>query len=408
MNKSVFLPLFVAFFLIVAFNRSPAKRKIANIIHGHIEWIQNTKKLRSDISKKTTKLRSKINKNVVKCYNKTQWTMNITSKVGISYETINIQNERITLQIPTDCNDPYYIVRSFGKNAMKFKRKTFNEWISYKPISGTSIIDVTLITCNAFNVEDYFNHKLPNPVVLYRNQHYFELRNQTNINVWERIDANLPIHINTRYQLDKICQTKKTRALCSLSAIDSYTYKSEEVGVQKSICFVGASHVRKLNDEAKKMGMKSYYIKVKYIRDLASLANITASKCEIVFIHTGQWDLGWPENKLTPIQEYKRYLQNALKAFKEKKYDTYLLSNNYNPLGRRIMNGRDWRRPDFIDKYNSISKIIAEIYDVTYIDNNYEVGGAAWDSASDWCHYDPKVMRAVLMNTLRHIHLKVN
>lgn len=397
--SSIYFSLFIACVLILVWNRKQTKRDILNNIHKYVE-----------LQQKTTKLRSKINKNVVKCYNKTQWTMNITSKVGISYETINIQNERITLQIPTDCNDPYYIVRSFGKNAMKFKRKTFNEWISYKPISGTSIIDVTLITCNAFNVEDYFNHKLPNPVVLYRNQHYFELRKQTNINVWERIDANLPIHINTRYQIDKTCQTEKTQknALCSLSAIDSYTYKSEEVNVKKSICFVGASHTRKLNDEANKMGMKSYHINVKHIRDLASLANIAASKCEIVFIHTGQWDLGWPEDKLTPIQEYKRYLQNALKAFKEKKYDTYLLSNNYNPLASRIMNGRDWRRPDFIDKYNSISKIIAEIYNVTYIDNNYEVGGAAWDSASDWCHYDPKVMRAVLMNTLRHIHLKVN
>lgn len=65
---------------------------------------------------------------------------------------------------------------------------------------------------------------------------------------------------------------------------------------------------------------------------------------EIVLIHMGQWDLGWPEKKLTPIQEYKRYLQNALKAFKEKKCDTaihiiYLLSNNLNyaPLSLRII-----------------------------------------------------------------------
>lgn len=154
----------------------------------------------------------------------------------------------------TNCNDPYYIVRSFGKNAIKFKRKTFHKWISYIPISGTSIIDVTLITCNAFNVEDYFMHEMPNPVVLYRNQHHFELRNQTNIHAWERLDTELPIHINTRYQPNETCRTKKTQksALCSSSAIDSYTYKSEEVDVKKSICFVGASHARRLNGEAKK------------------------------------------------------------------------------------------------------------------------------------------------------------
>lgn len=344
---------------------------------------------------------------------------------------ISIQNNKISFPILSDCTNPYYIVRSFGRNAIMFKRslKKPSLWISYIPIHGTSIIDVTLIACNAFNSTDGWGYRreTPMPVVLYRKQHYSIAHTNYNhtkfFNTgWERnVNATLKnvVNINTRYQPNTTfcCCTPKIQknAICSSSAIDSYTYNSNirnhQSLVNRSICFVGASHAKLLGKYAKQMHMEAYFFRAAYARDVASLVNNVDflslfNKCELgVFIHVGQWDLGWPENKLTPIAEYKRHLQDALLKFKQKlKHKRlYVLSNNYNPLAFRILKGMDWRRPDVIDKYNLVSKNIAETLNVSFIDNNYEVGGAAWDSASDWCHYDAKVMRAVLMNTLHHV-----
>jgi hypothetical protein len=77
------------------------------------------------------------------------------------------------------------------------------------------------------------------------------------------------------------------------------------------------------------------------------------------------------------------------------------LSNNYNPLGWKALNcpPTDWRRPNYIDLYNNVIKKICRENNVTYIDNNAEVSGVAWDSASDWCHYDKKVMKAIVINS---------
>tara|TARA_B100000902_G_scaffold220954_1_gene209833 strand:+ start:588 stop:1481 length:894 start_codon:yes stop_codon:yes gene_type:complete len=295
-----------------------------------------------------------------------------------------------------------------------FKLSLEKKWISYIPIHGTSIIDVTLIACNAFNSTDY-QRETPMPVVLYRKQHYSIAHTKPLTTGWERnvrqVNMNTRYQPNTTYCRKPIVQKTTT---CGSSAIDSYTYNSNITPsrfVSRSICFVGASHARILAKYAKQMRMEAYYFRAAYIRDVASLVNNVGflslfNGCELgVFIHVGQWDLGWPENKPTPIAEYKRHLQYALLKFKQKlKHKRlYVLSNNYNPLSFRIMKGMDWRRPDFIDKYNLVSKNIAETLNVSFIDNNYEVGGAAWDSASDWVHYDAKVMRAVLMNTLHHV-----
>lgn len=344
--------------------------------------------------------------------------------VNLTHTThiISIQNNKISFSILSACTNPYYIVRSFGRNAIMFKRslKKTSLWISYIPIHGTSIIDVTLIACNAFNSTDY-RREMPMPVVLYRKQHYSIAHTKLALTTgWERNvtkTTNNVRNMTTRYQPNATyccCNPKiQKTAICSSSAIDSYTYNSNITNsrlVSRSICFIGASHAKLMEKYASEMLMEAYFFRAAYARDVASLVNNVGflslfNKCELgVFIHVGQWDLGWPENKLTPIAEYKRHLQEALLQFKQKlKHKRlYLLSNNYNPLSFRIMKGMDWRRPDIIDKYNLVSKNIAETLNVSFIDNNYEVGGAAWDSASDWCHYDAKVMRAVLMNTLHH------
>ena len=107
MNKSVFLPLFVAFFLILlAFNRLSTKREIANIIHGHIEWIKNTKKLRSDIYKKTRWINSTrwINRTrwierteISNTYHQCDWSPNDNKKCLVLVQNVvnNMQTRRI-------------------------------------------------------------------------------------------------------------------------------------------------------------------------------------------------------------------------------------------------------------------------------------------------------------------------
>ena len=59
----------------------------------------------------------------------------------------------------------------------------------------------------------------------------------------------------------------------------------------------------------------------------------------------------------------------------------------------------DWRRPDYIDRYNRVMHAASKENGVQYIDNNAQISGVAWDSASGWVHYDPKVMNAIVMNT---------
>ena len=84
--------------------------------------------------------------------------------------------------------------------------------------------------------------------------------------------------------------------------------------------------------------------------------------------------------------------------YKNSGYKLYVVSNNYNPLGNAFLfcPPGDWRRPDYVDTYNNILEAVAKRNGVPYIDNNYEISGVAWDSASDWCHYDFKVMKAVI------------
>ena len=78
-----------------------------------------------------------------------------------------------------------------------------------------------------------------------------------------------------------------------------------------------------------------------------------------------------------------------------------MLSNNYNPLGYGALKcpPTDWRRPNYIDAYNKIIQRSSESEGIEYIDNSL-ISGVGWDSASDWCHFDRSIMKAIVVHSL--------
>ena len=328
--------------------------------------------------------------------------------------SIVIQNKIIQFKIPIYCAKPHFMVRSFGTNVNFFKKQNDSEsmnrnntWISFYPIIGRAVVDITLVTCDAFNISKT-SCILPKPVVLYRGEIDFGVwTTLPSTNIWIRDNAR-QLNAETRYQKGHQCSNRSTfwTPPCNLSPIDAYTYAEPTFNNSLSICFLGASHTQYLYKYSKRIGMKNTFdIRSRFAKDIVPTFKLVQNhSCEYVVLHTGQWDLGYPEHRITPQKEYELHLDKGMKLYKNSDYKLYVVSNNYNPLGNAKLAclPTDWRRPDFIDAYNNILQKVAKKNGFPYIDNNYEISGVAWDSASDWCHYDFKVMKAVLLNTIRH------
>ena len=226
-----------------------------------------------------------------------------------------------------------------------------NIWISFYPVVGKAIIDITLVSCDAFNFS-ITSCNLPKPVSLYRQEHDFVVKTSLpSTNVWTRIE-NKALNIDTRWQIEQCYnKTEWLKPICSKSPIDAYAYTEPTFNSSLSICFLGASHGQKLFQYSRKIGMQhTFDIRSRFARDIVpTFKNVTAQKCEYVVLHTGQWDLGWPEGKITPIEEFEHHLERGLKMYKNSGYKLYVVSNNYNPLGNAFLfcPPGDWRRPDY-------------------------------------------------------------
>ena len=190
------------------------------------------------------------------------------------------------------------------------------------------------------------------------------------------------------------------------SAIDGYYFYAPNPLLDEAICFVGASHALRMHLAAKSMGMhRTRHIRGLFARELHSLANASRN-CSRTIVHTGQWDLGWPEQTITPIHTFAQHVRHAIESFKRLSLTKLIIvSNNYAPLGIPALAcpPTEWRRPDldFTDKYNHVFQQEALAHGIKYIDNNKAVMGMAWDSGSDWCHPETDVAVAIVKNSLR-------
>lgn len=339
---------------------------------------------------------------------------------GVGRTTVSrtIQGLNITFPQLPSC-EPYYVVRGFGEVA-SFSCGS-HAFRPHPPLSGWTILDVTLVSCN--QTIDIRNC-LPPPTTVYRGRHYFApplgKAEHTHAEAWRRranvSDMDMLSAAATRFQReecsrDAVWRNESTKRICRRSPVDFYEYTTlKRIRLDEEVCFVGASHAQRMHTASMRLGMKrTRWVLVHFARDLKAAM---VAGCAITMIHTGQWDLGWPEHTITPLTVFERDVRDMIRIVQSSVNQGYntslvLLSNDYNPLGDIILAcpPTDWRRPDFIDTYNlALERIARDTYGVQYVDNNRAVLGVAWDSASDWCHPDNDVMDAIVHHSLHSIH----
>ena len=314
--------------------------------------------------------------------------------------SIIIQGQSLHFNVSTACSKPFFMVRSFGEYA-NFVRKHKNEWISNYPLSGQVILDITLITCNAFSLVKK-NCVLSKPLSLYRHNHTFAETVYNSTNNLLLVKKGSISKYDTRYQDYSKCPKMHYTANCTQSVTDAYEFTIRRTLLQhQSWCFIGSSHAKRMHDAAIRRGINSTHLTIRYAHEISNIYK-NASLCEQAIIHIGQWDLGWPGKKFTPLESFTESLNFGFATFKNASISTIVLSNNYNPLGKKIIScpPADWRRPDYIDTYNLVIRETAHSYGHQYIDNNAAVVGVLWDSGKDWNHYEPRVNDAIIDNIM--------
>lgn len=136
--------------------------------------------------------------------------------------------------------------------------------------------------------------------------------------------------------------------------------------------------------------------------------------CNHVVVSAGQFDLGWPEYRPTPTEEFQWDLVAGIGAIRNKTTSAQhivVISSNYNPPGRSMLScpPKDWRAPDLVDLYNSISRgVTAGMDNVEYLDLQQAVVGPVWDSAPDWCHPPAQAFQAQADRILMHFRRAAN
>ena len=311
----------------------------------------------------------------------------------------------ICVPVPANCTSPHLVTRALGQRASFI---SMDGKVTPQLPQGEYLVESTLLSCN-FQAMDAAACTEPQPLSVFRRVLPFEDPGgrAPADGIWV-LRSGATVDPATRYQLVKGQPSNHSGPIAAYRFIPSqYAVESWEC-----ICFVGASHARKMYHYAADLGLRRRYFKAQYARDLPGIAakasggSMFETGCSRILVHTAQWDLGWPEYRITPAADFVRDLQRGLAEFAAQfpPGAVYVLSSNYNPPGFAMMScpPTDWRRPDYLDAYNLLTKEVAETHGFTYVDNNALIGGAAWDSATDWCHFDKPLM----MNIMKHTFSK--
>lgn len=311
-----------------------------------------------------------------------------------------IRLENLKLQLPKQCHNPFVMIRGFGKYAYFFKKNKEGIWKASHPVFGNVTIDITLLECDSTAVNESKCTSFPRTI--YRQTHNFENKEEDNgFMRWHRVGRVTTM--DTRYQTKDCYETSISAKNCSRSPIDSYAIHFPQIESPRThLCFLGASHAERMAKHAIDMGFNlSRHISLKFAKQLKYVNPTRLQGCDHTFLHVGQWDLGWPDDHITSPETFRNQITRGVEILKQYHYPFSIVSNNYNPIGYPMLRcpPHEWRRVNYIDLYNGILQDVANLHHIKYIDNNFEISGVAWDSASDWCHYDPKVMKAVVVNT---------
>jgi len=315
------------------------------------------------------------------------------------------------------------------------------------PGPGRYFIEIIGMLCNRFDLNDDFkdicvenpiNHRLTaNDSTI--NIHLYDIHNKaTNQSViyndivghWmlnqQSNDSIVPLY--TRFQpLSCRKSEEKEMPRCddamNHTRYDNYEFQftdhlmnsiensvfNASVTPNTTICSVGFSHSRVLNQHLKrelrnfqiikkqkiKGSVEFEHVKAKFPKDINPsllLENQATMKCTDLIVAVGQWS-GY---KHVSFPIYQKEMENAISNLLDAKskigYRIFLRSIHYQPLGdwSGSCPNKDWRHPFVIDGYNNILRGLSRKYDLPFIDTNFVVS-PMWDHSWDWCHLDPAV-----------------
>ena len=152
---------------------------------------------------------------------------------------------------------------------------------------------------------------------------------------------------------------------------------------------------------------KSGYFNISYAADFLApaLRGVwgNATRCPLVIVNFGQWDLGWPSGFLTPFREYVKDVNRVLQAYLAVREPESLIwaTINPHPLPRRPCT-KEWRFLDLIERFNEGATAAAKVSNVSVWDT-YSVLKHVFDLPYDGAHghyWFPDAVRASLLRLL--------
>lgn len=180
-----------------------------------------------------------------------------------------------------------------------------------------------------------------------------------------------------------------------------------------SVCLVGASHSRYLQDfgtkmlkrEGKYRNIEFVHVSVPY-PEFFNVSTIVTDMCTYAVLGFGQWTHSFLEHQ-TPYTNTRseRELRRII-AETDSNTSTmlFLRSMNYNGFGAlyTVCPPQDYRLPHVVDMYNAMQCNLCVELGVGYIDLNHIIG-PLWDSAADWSHPDGRIFTAEAEHILNSI-----
>lgn len=165
------------------------------------------------------------------------------------------------------------------------------------------------------------------------------------------------------------------------------------------LCVLGASHARNLCE-----GLNCTNLWLTTLTEKRQLPRAAGLTCKVILLHVGQWDLGWPEKKVTPWETFEHNFKALLVEIKQWNVPHFVMETNYNPLNCQttMCPPRDWRTPPMVDTLNAIMHRTANAMDVPLIPTR-DIVAPLWDSAPDWCHPKGRLFNAVASRVSRFI-----
>jgi hypothetical protein len=126
------------------------------------------------------------------------------------------------------------------------------------------------------------------------------------------------------------------------------------------------------------------------------------TRCPLVLVNFGQWDLGWPSGFMTRYRDYLKDVDRVMHSYLAVREPHSLIwaTINPHPLPRRC--AKEWRFLDLIERFNKGATVTAMAWNVSVWDT-YSVLKHVFDLTYDGSHGHyrfPDAVRASLLRLL--------